>query len=465
MGLKLPHPWIPNSSPEVKKEMLRELGISDVMDLFNDVPSKILLKDPPKVGFGKPLTEYELRRKFEDIISRNQVFKKPPLFVGGGVCAHHIPAVVRSLIQRSEYYTSYTPYQAEIAQGLLQAIFEYQSLMAELYGVDIVNASMYNVSTAASEAVRMAARVTRRRKILISKTAHPEVIDTIRTWALGTGLEIIEVKRKEEGTDYNDLERKLDNEVAAVYLEHPNFFGALENEIKEIIELAHSKGALAIVSSNPLSLGILEPPGKLGADIVVGDAQPLGIGMNYGGPSAGILGIHNEARMLRQLPGRLIGATRTVDGDEIGYLMVLQTREQHIRRERATSNITTNSSLMALAAAFYISLLGASGLRKLAEAILGRTYYTINKLRSIEWMQAPAFEGGTYFREFPVRFKNRKVEEIGKELVSKGIHIGPYLGRFFSDLEDCSLICVTELHTRDDIDYLAFQLEEVGDKL
>ena len=462
----MPHPWIPNSVPEVKNEMLKELGISDVLELFNDVPKELILKEPPKVGLGKPLTEYEVRRFFESVISKNKVFINPPPFIGGGVCYHYVPAAVKAIISRSEFYTSYTPYQAEIAQGLLQAIFEYQSLMAELYGVDVVNASLYNGSTAAAEAVRMAARVKRnKRKVLVSKAVHPEIREVIKTWSFGAGIEVIEVEYdKVTGrTDVNDLLAKLGDDVAATLVQYTNFFGVIETELKEVIEVTHKHNALAIVYSNPILLGVLRSPGELGADIVVGDAQPLGLGLNYGGPSAGILGIKFERDLLRQLPGRLIGATVTEDGRELGFTMILQTREQHIRRERATSNITTNSNLEALAAAVYVSLLGADGIRKLGEAILGRTNYALKKLSSVRNIKVPVFEGSQYFMEFPIKVEGKDIEDVYKALIRESIHIGPLLRRFrdYAELSNCSLVCFTEAHTKGDIDTLVSVLEEV----
>ena len=318
--------------------------------------------------------------------------------------------------------------------------------MAELYGVDVVNASMYNGSTAAAEAVRMAVRVKRnKRKIVVSKTVHPEIREVIKTWSFGAGLDVIEVEydRETGRTDINDLQAKLDDSVAATLVQYVNFFGILETDLKEMIELAHKHKALAIVYSNPIALGILKPPGELGADIIVGDAQPLGVGLNYGGPSAGILGIKFDRELLRQLPGRLIGATVTEDYSELGFTMILQTREQHIRRERATSNITTNSNLEALAAAVYLSLLGAEGIKKIGEAILGRTNYALKKLSNINNLRVPVFDGSIHFMEFPMKVEGRDVEDVHKELISRHIHIGPLLRRFrdYAELRDCSLVC------------------------
>ncbi|MEM2020763.1 MAG: aminomethyl-transferring glycine dehydrogenase subunit GcvPA [Zestosphaera sp.] len=455
------HSWIPNSSPKVRDELLRGLGVKEVSELFNDIPPQLLLSRDLNVGFGRTLSEYEVRRLFTSLISKNRLGDVPS-FIGGGVCQHYVPAVVKALISRSEFYTSYTPYQAEIAQGLLQAFFEYQSLMANLYGVKIVNASMYNGSTASAEAALMAVRVKRRRKILVGGSVHPEILDVIRTWGFGAGLELVRVELDRESgqIDLSDLESKLSDEVAAVFIQSPNFFGVIESGVREVIDEAHRVNALSIIYSHPLTLGLLEAPGNLGADIVVGDVQGLGVGLNFGGPSAGVLGINDDKELLRQFPGRLIGATRTLDGKDLGFAMILQTREQHIKREKATSNITTNAALEALAAAAYVSLLGAQGLRELGEAILGRTNYLVKRLKEVDSLDL-LFPRGLHFREVGVRFRSADVVSVIKSLTGKGLQIGPHLGRFYRELSDCSLMCVTELHTRGDIELLISSLKNV----
>ena len=460
----MPHYWIPNSTKEVKREMLKEAGVDDIEEFFKDIPEQLRLKKELRVGSGKPLLEHEARRKFLEILSKNKFTgftDAHRVFLGGGVCVHYIPSVIKAIVSRAEFYTAYTPYQPEINQGILQAFFEYQSLMAELYGVDIVNASMYNVSTAAAEAVRMALRVKRgRKKILIASSAHPEIKEVIRTWVKGLNVRLEEVPygREDGELDVSALRTKLSDDVAVVYVESPNFFGIIERKLRDIIEITHDAGALAIVNANPLSLGIFKAPGELGADIVVGDAQPLGVGLNYGGPSAGILGIQDRKELLRQLPGRLVGMTKTVDGSENGFMLILQTREQHIRRERATSNITTNSGLEAIAAAVYVSLLGAKGLKRLGEALLGRTTYFLETLRKRDIGAAPLFEKGLYFREVTISFKGRDARDVISQLEKHGIHIGPPLSRFYDVMHDCSLLCLTELHSKDDIDELVSKL-------
>ncbi len=460
----MPHYWIPNSVKEVKQEMLKEIGVDDIEEFFKDIPEQLRLKKELRVGFGKPLLEHEVRRKFLEMLSKNKFTgftDAHRVFLGGGVCVHYIPSVVKAIVSRAEFYTAYTPYQPEINQGILQAFFEYQSLMAELYGVDIVNASMYNVSTAAAEAVRMALRVKRgRKRILVASSAHPEIKEVIRTWVKGLNVRLEEIPygREDGELDVSALRTKLSDDVAAVYVESPNFFGVIERKLRDIIEVTHDVGALAIVNANPLSLGVFKGPGELGADIVVGDAQPLGVGLNYGGPSAGILGIQDRRELLRQLPGRLVGMTKTIDGSENGFMLILQTREQHIRRERATSNITTNSGLEAIAAAVYVSLLGAKGLRRLGEALLGRTTYFLETLRKRDVEAVPLFEKGLYFREVTISFKGRDARDVISQLEKHGIHVGPPLSKFYDVMHDCSLLCLTELHSKDDIDELVSKL-------
>jgi len=454
----MPHPWMPNSY--IKDLMLKELGVPSVLELFSDIPQELLLKRELNVGYGSPLPEYKLRRLFNEVLSKNRFRYSVPPFLGGGMCLHYVPAAVKYLASRSEFYTAYTPYQPEVAQGVTQALFEYQSLIAELYGVDVVNASMYNGSTATAEAIRLAVRVTGRRAVVLPRNVHPEVYEVARTWSEPVGISVVSAGYdKESGyVDLAELEKAIkERRPAAVIIQTPNFFGVVEKYLSEVASLAKEYGSLLIVYEDPIFLGVLEAPGNLGADIVVGDTSSVGSGLNYGGPTAGILGIRDpEGKLLKQLPGRLIGYTRTVDSSEGGYIMVLQTREQHIRRERATSNITTNSALEAVKAAIYVSLLGSHGLKKLGEALAGRTEYLIRALRKVGL--EPAFEKGVFLREVTVRYA--RIAELRAFLKSRGVYIGPLLGRFFKELEDCSLMCTTELHTKEDIDLLASLVEE-----
>ncbi len=454
----MPHPWIPNSY--IKERLMGEIGVSSILELFSDVPGELLLSGDPRVGYGRPLTEYQLVRLFNDLMERNSYAYRLPPFLGGGVCLHHVPSVVKHIASRSEFYTAYTPYQPEVTQGLTQALFEYQSLVADLYGVDVVNASVYNGSTATAEAVRLAVRVTRRSSVVLSRSVHPEIAEVVRTWSepVGIAVDVAGYDGETGRVDLGDLEdrvRKL--QPAAVVVQTPNFFGVVEQDLEEVSRVAHESGSLVIVYEDPVFTGVLEAPGKLGADVVVGDTSSVGSGLNFGGPSAGILGIRDpDGRLLRQLPGRLIGYTKTADGEEEGYIMVLQTREQHIRRERATSNITTNSSLEAVKAAVHLTLLGSRGLRKLGEAIAGRTEFLLERLRSAGL--EPHFEKGVHLRE--VLFRHPRIGDLRDFLRNRGVYIGPLVGRFYPELRDCGLVCVTEVHSREDIEALAGLVRE-----
>ncbi len=457
------HPWIPAWNERDRKEMLERIGIKDPMELYRDVPRELVLERPPDVGYGRMLSEWELQLLFEKHMSGVRVFVDPPPFMGGGVCPHFVPAAVRYIVSRLEFLTAYTPYQPEINQGLLQALYEYQSLMAELTGMDVVNASMYDGSTAVAEAALMAVRVTRRRRILVPSTMNPEHLEVLRTWLYGKGVRVERVgfDRETGSIDVGDLERKLSsNDVAAVYVEVPSYLGFIDREAFGLADLVHKHGALYVVGVEPLSLALLKPPGEYGADVVVGEGQPLGLGMNYGGPLLGIFGVRWDRKLVRQLPGRLIGLTRTVDGRSHGFMMVLQTREQHIKREKATSNITTNEALMAVAAAAYVALLGRSGLRELARMIWLKSHYAARRLSELDGVRAPAFDQ-EFFKEFVAVFP-RSYREIHRHLLSRGVLGGLPLDGRFDFLRNAALFCVTELHSRRHIDLL---VELVGEAL
>ena len=442
--------------------MLRKIGVSSPWELFRDIPRQLIMEKPPRIGYGGSLSEYEVIRIVNSKLSKNKVFFDPPPFMGGGLCLHHVPTVVDYLVSRSEFYTAYTPYQPEINQGLLQALFEYQSLVADLLEMDIVNASMYDMSTAVAEAVLMALRVTRRRKILVPSTMHPEHYEVLKTWLLGHDTEIVKLGYdKETGyIDRDSLDQELQtNNVAAVYVEIPSYLGFIENDPGYIADQTHKHGGLLIVGVEPLSLGIIKPPGRYGADIVVGEGQPLGLGLNYGGPLLGIFATKMDRRLIRQLPGRLIGVTRTIEGGREGYIMILQTREQHIKREKATSNITTNEALMAITAAIYLSLLGGKGLRELAEAIWVKSHYLAKRLSELPGVKAPLFNS-PFFKEFTTEFP-REYKYIFRKLSQKGILGGLGLeGPPLYNNKAC-LFCVTELHSRRDIDKLVEALGEI----
>jgi len=451
---------IPNNRKEIIAKMLGELGLKDVKELYSDVPQTLLLDRPPDIG--KSMSQADVSNVFErEVLGR--ILDVNLIFTGGGIADHYVPALVDELSSRQEFYTSYTPYQPEVSQGVLQALFEYQSLMAELLGMDVVNASLYDYASALGEAGRFSIRVTKRNKIVLASTIHPERYSVLKTYVEPLGTELVSIPYDESGElSLEDLSSVVDESVAMVYVESPNFFGIIETRIEEISQLCHDKGALLAVGVDPLSLGLVKPPGEMGADIVIGEGQHLGGYMNYGGPSLGIFAIKRRFRHIRQMPGRLIGITRTVDGKFRGYSMVLQTREQHIRQEEATSNITTNSSLMAIRAAIYLSLLGPDGIRKVSEKIFYNTLYLKRKINELPCFKT-LFPGSISFKEIPV-IADKSWEDINKFLLSKGILGGFIIGSRFPELDSekkIALFSTTEVHTKKDLDYLIQSMREV----
>ena len=452
-----PVAWAPSSREDERREMLHRMGLEDPMQLYRDVPRELLLEEPPRVGLGRPLSEAELRALADRLLSRNRLYTDPPPMIGGGWCPHYVPALVDYIVSRPELFSAYTPYQAEINQGLLQALFEYQSLIADLVELDIVNASMYDGSTAAAEALLMAMRVTRRQRIVLAGDISPLRKRVIETWLYGKGAEIVHVKPDTETMDVNidELERAVTRDTAAVYIESPGFSGALSKQVEAAADLAHGRGALLVQGFEPLSLGIVKPPGRLGADIAVAEGQPLGLHMNYGGPGLGIFAVRHDRRLLRQLPGRLIGLTRDAEGGR-AFTMILQTREQHIRREKATSNITTNEALMAIAAAVYLTLLGGEGLSRLARSIWLRSHY-LAKLLSSHGLEAPTYSS-EFFKEFTVNLgtMSRCVYEKGKR---EGYLLGLDVSKYGYP-KGWRLLCVTELHSRHHLERAASIMAE-----
>jgi glycine dehydrogenase subunit 1 len=441
--------------------MLGEIGVDSIEDLFNDIPSTIMSKADLQISHG--LSEMEARRHFEKLLAKNVSTRDMLSFLGAGIWPHHVPAAIDAIVSRGEFLTSYTPYQPEISQGMLQTLFEYQSLICELTGMDYSNSSMYDWSTALGEAGRMASRVTGRDEFIVTRYIHPERLATLRVFCDPVGIKITEVSQDKRtgAVDLSDLKRKITSHTAGVYLEYPSFLGFVEPAVAEIGSLVHEGGGLLVVGSEPLSLGVLKPPGELGADVLVGEGQPLGNHMNYGGPLLGIFACRGEA-LLRQMPGRIIGKTTTQDGKQEAYCMALQTREQHIRRAKATSNICTNEALLALAASMYLSLLGPRGIVDICSVILDRTNYAINRLRRIPGVAAPAFNA-FHFMEFVINFDrcSKKVSEINSALLEAGIQGGLDLSGYFPELGQSGLYCFTEVHSHEDIDMLADKLFQI----
>ena len=452
------HPLLPNLDQSLISKMLQKAGAGSIDDLFADIPPKVRLNRRLNIPEGS--SEYQVRREVQAKLSQNVTPPGSLCFLGGGVWPHYVPAAVESITSRQEFYTSYTPYQAEVSQGMLQALFEYQSLMCDLLGMEACNSSLYDWASAAGEAVRMAGRVTGRRKALIAGSAGPQRRAVIRTYTEPMEMELIPIAfDRAKGTiDASDLERKLTDEVACLYLENPNFFGVIEEQAPGLVEAAHRAGALAVVGVDPMSLSLVREPGSYGADLVVGEGQPLGIAMNYGGPHLGIFAV-KDIKLARSMPGRLIGITTAVaDPGRKAFAMVLQTREQHIRREAAMSNVCTNQSLMAVAAASYLSLLGKEGFRRLGEVIISNSHYAARRLSKVNGVRSPHF-AGPFFKEFAVSYRGSKSEAVFRRLAKKGVLAGYPLKGLLPGAE-AGLYCVTEVHTKDDIERLAMALEE-----
>jgi len=442
---------------------MREIGVESIDQLYSDIPSKFRLKR--RLDLPKPKSELEVKRHVEALLSKNKTSKGTSAFLGAGCWPHHVPALVDAIVQRSEFLTSYTPYQPEISQGMLQALFEYQSLICELTSMDAANSSMYDWASSLGEAVRMAVRLNNRNEVLVPKIIHPERLATLRTYIepLGTRVKLISYNRQTGQLNLDELRRECSQKTTAVYVENPSYLGFLETQVEEIAEIAHRKDALFIVGVDPISLGAVKPPGEYEADMVIGEGQPLGNHMNYGGPMLGVFACRDQNELIRQMPSRVIGLTTTQDGNRTGFCMALQTREQHIRRERATSNICTNEALCAVASATYLALLGPQGLKTLGETIMTKARYAMQLLSEIHGVKAPVFEA-LHFKEFTVNFDKtgKAVGTVNRALLKRHqVHGGKDVSGEFPALGKTALYCVTEVHSEEEIQRLAHALEDV----
>ncbi len=399
----------------------------------------------------------------ESLLGENRSAQEESLFIGAGVYNHYIPAAVKAIMSRTEFLTSYTPYQAEISQGLLQGLFEFQSIMADLAAVDVVNSSLYDSSTALGEAARMAVRATGRRKILAPACLHPDKLSVLRNYTEPVGIQVqtYDYEAETGKVDLSDFQSKLSIDTAAAYMEVPSFFGVLDASVPDIPNICHQKGALAIVGFDPVSLGGLKPPGEYGADIVIAEGQSISTEMNFGGPSLGIIGCRGDG-LTRQMPGRLIGVTTTMEGRDRAFTMVLQTREQHIRRERATSNICTNEALLALGAAAFMALMGPSGLRQLFETILAKTQYAIKTLRAYPSITVPRFNS-PHYQDFIVSLgrDGGSVRRLQERMLARGVHCGKDLSQNFPELGQSLLVGLTELNSQESIDRLGLTFDQL----
>jgi glycine dehydrogenase subunit 1 len=410
------------------------------------------------LNVSKALDEQGLLRYMRGLAGKNADFDRYASFLGAGIYDHHLPVVINHVISRSEFYTAYTPYQPEISQGELQAIFEFQSYICELTGMAVANASMYDGPTALAEAGALASGATKRSRLLVSRAVHPEARAVLRTTARGLSLDVVEIGCTPEGaTDLADLASKLgSDDTAAVLLQSPNFFGVIE-DIAAVEPLAHGAGALLVVSANPLTLGLLEAPGRLGADIVVGDCQPLGIPASLGGPTCGYFAVAEP--WMRRMPGRIVGQTVDRTGKR-GFVLTLQAREQHIRREKATSNICSNQALLALCASVYLSTMGKQGIQDVASLNVRKAHYAAERLAASSKLLLPL--SGSFFNEFVVKLPaGTNTRELNSKLLAHGIIGGYDLGLDYPEWAEHMLIAVTEQRTREDIDQFAAALEEI----
>jgi glycine dehydrogenase subunit 1 len=439
-----------------RAEMLRAVGASSIDELFVDVPEAARLADKIQ-GLPDHLGEMAVERELARLSRKNMVAGDVPFFLGCGAYKHHIPASVDHLIQRGEFLTSYTPYQPEIAQGTLQALFEFQTQVARLYGCDVANASMYDGSTACWEAIGMARRITRRGKAILSSGLHPHYVSVAKTMARFTG-DVLDVRALEltPEPDTASLLESIDGETSCVVVQYPDILGRI-GDLSALAERAHEKGALLVaVVTEPVALGLIRPPGEMGADIVVGEGQSIGVGLNFGGPYVGLFATRDK--YVRQMPGRLAGETVDAEGKR-GFVLTLSTREQHIRREKATSNICTNSGLCALAFSIHMTLLGEKGLRKLAELNHARASAAAERLSGVAGVE---LVNDAFFNEFTLRLPT-EARPVARTMAEKGVLGGVSLGRLYPGveaLEQGLVVAVTETSTAEDVEALAEALEE-----
>ncbi len=439
-----------------RRAMMDAIGIEDIDELFADVPAEFRY---PQLDLPEPLTEMEVMRELDMMAAENANLREFASFLGAGAYNHFVPAIVDTVISRGEFYTAYTPYQPEISQGTLQAAFEYQSMAAALTGMEVVNASHYDGATAVAEAAIMAVNILRhkRRTIVVSPTLHPQYREVLRTYTQGMELNIVGDETGD--SDFRALIDITNEDTALVIVQNPDFLGQLHTpqEMQDLADAVHAKGALLAVATDPIALGLLKPPGTYGADIVTAEGQSLGNSLSFGGPYLGIFAF--RMKYVRKSSGRLVGETVDADGNR-GYVLTLSTREQHIRREKATSNICSNQALNALAAAVYLAAMGKHGLRKVAELSWHKAHYAAQQIAQLDGYEV--VDDKPFFKEFVVKCP-RPVAEINRFLLEEYGIIGGYdLGQDYPHLGDAMLLCVTEMNTREEIDDLVTALKEAA---
>ncbi len=463
--MEFKHPYIPITK-ETESEMLKSIGKKDLEELFCNLPEEFRMKQD--LNIPESHTEFEVKRRITELAEKNKPADNGRVFLGGGLGTHYIPALVPSLAGRSEFLTAYTSYQPEVSQGMLQTLFEYQSLLAELLEIDVVNSSMYDMATGLGEAARMTVRVKKRRnRFLIPGTINPEHYEVLSTYTEPADIELerIDFDQKTGLMSLSDLKSRLDENVAGVYIENPSSLGFIETQVDEISKLVHGAGALLVTGVDVLSMGILRPPGDYGTDIVIAEGQNLGSPVSFGGPLLGIFGCTIDRKLVYQLPGRLVGMTRTIEEPyERGFVLTLSPREQHIRREKATSNICSNQALAAVTATVYMSVLGSTGITELSTAIAYKSNYAAKKLNEIPGVVAPAV-GDYIWKQFVVKFENGKsAQSVHENLLEQEIHGGIILTDDYPWLGESILLSVTEMHSMESIDMLAESIRQAVSK-
>ncbi len=445
------HRYIPNTEAD-KKRMLESIGVNSVCDLFSDIPENLKLNR--KLNICDAMSEMEIVNHMKSLAEKNKSTDELVCFLGAGAYDHYIPSIVKHLAMRSEFYTAYTPYQPEISQGTVQVIFEYQTMITNLTGMDVTNASMYDGPTAAAEAAIMACENTRRKSVIVSKTVNPETRKVLKTYLSVRDIELVEVDMADGVTDVEELKSLVSKDTAAVLVQSPNFLGIIE-DLTEVEKIIHENKGNLIMYTDPISLGILKTPGDLGVDIVVGEAQSLGNRLNFGGPHLGFLA--TTSKLVRKLPGRIVGQSADVDGNR-AFVLTLQAREQHIRRYKATSNICSNQGLNMVMAAIYMITMGKKGLREVALQSTQKAHYAYNEI--IKSGKFKSLYNQPFFKEFAVT-SDIEASKVNNELLNKGILGGYELGKDYTEFNNGLLFCVTEKRTKEEIDKLVSALEVI----
>lgn len=443
--------YLPNTDQD-RQAMLEAIGVNDIMDIFSDIPENIRRKDT--MNLLEPLSEMEIVREMSQMAAMNTSSSQKPFFLGGGTYDHHVPSIVNHMIMRQEFLTAYVPYQPEVSQGELQALFEWQTMIAELTGMDLANCGLYDGYNGVSEAANLAfGHVKKSDRVLISKGVNPQAIETVTTYGFGKGYSVDTIEMDNDVTSLDDLKAKLDKGVAAVIVQYPNFFGSVE-DLQAIKDALEGTKTLLIVSANPLALGKLEKPGAFGADITVGDVQPFGIPMSFGGPHCGYFAVNSK--LMRKIPSRIVGETVDSDGKR-GFVMTLSTREQHIRREKATSNYSSNQALFALASSIAMTAYGKVGIQELAQRNINNAHYLANAIKEAGF---EILNERPFFNEFTVKL-NKDVTQVNKALFDKGFVGGLDVSKAYGQ-DNAYLLCATEKRSKEEMDAFVKALVEVA---